>query len=235
MAERIKAFGYVRVSGKGQVGGDGFRRQEAEIQAFAKGNGYEVARVFQEEGVSGTTDEADRPAFQDMVSAILRNGVRTIIVEGLDRLAREYRIQEALLIYLASKDIALIAARTGENVTEAVKADPMRKALVQIQGIFSELEKGLLVKKLRLARERKRAVEGHCEGRKAYTRDTLPEGHREAVAAIKRLRRTNPGQKRRSYETIAQELNRIGMKTLKGQPFTGTNVQNLWNRYKNIV
>lgn len=229
-----KAYGYVRVSGKGQVEGDGFRRQEAEIQAFAQANGYEVVHVYREEGISGTAGEADRPAFQEMVSAILRNGVRTVIVEGLDRLARKYRIQETLLIYLTSKDIALIAARTGEDVTEAVMADPMRKALVQIQGVFAELEKGLLVKKLRVARERMREEKGQCEGRHAYTHETLPEALREALEAIRAMRRTKPGQKRKSFAEIASALNAQGLVTVQGKPFTGYNVQAIWRRHRKL-
>ena len=71
MTAVTKAFGYVRVSGKGQMDGDGFRRQEAEIQAFATAHSYEVAKVYREEGISGTTSEADRPAFQDMRVAFL--------------------------------------------------------------------------------------------------------------------------------------------------------------------
>ena len=127
--------------------------------------------------VSGKKGEADRPAFQEMLSEILKDGVRTVVVEGLDRLAREYRIQETLLIYLASKGIDLISAGTKENVTEAIMADPMRKALVQIQGVFAELEKNLLVKKLRVARERKRKETGKCEGRKSY-QEAMPENCR---------------------------------------------------------
>ena len=71
-------------------------------------------------------------------------------------MAREYRIQEQLLIYLVSKGIDLISANTGENVTQAIQDDPMKKAMVQIQGIFSELDKVLLVRKLRKAREKVR-------------------------------------------------------------------------------
>lgn len=234
MKNTITAYGYTRVSSRGQVEGDGLKRQEVEVRSFAKASGYEVLKVYAEEGVSGTTSEADRPAFQEMVEAILRNGVRTIIVEGLDRLAREYRIQETLLVYLASKGIDLIVARTGENVTEAVMADPMRKALVQIQGVFAELEKGLLVKKLRVARERKRQEEGRCEGRKAYAPDTLPEAHRTALAAIRKLRRVKPGQKRMSYPAIAEELNRLGLVTVKGGKFSGVNVQRVWERYRHL-
>ncbi len=235
MKALIKAFSYARVSGKGQVEGDGFRRQEAEIQAFATAHGYEVAEVYREEGVSGTAGEADRPAFQAMVEAILRNGVRTVIVEGLDRLAREYRIQETLLVYLASKGITLIAARTGENVTEAVMADPMRKALVQIQGVFAELEKGLLVKKLRVARERKREVEGRCEGRKAFTKETLPGAIRKALEEVRRLRKVNPGQRRPSFAEVAQTLNAKGLRTVQGKPFTAANLMRMWREHRQLL
>lgn len=223
----MKAFGYIRVSGKGQIEGDGFRRQEAEIEAYAKAHKIEIVNVYREEGISGTADEAHRPAFQAMVEAILRNGVRTIIVEGLDRLAREYRIQETLLVYLASKGIELIAARTGENVTEAVLADPMRKALVQIQGVFAELEKGLLVKKLRVAREQKRDVTGKCEGRKSVS-----EAAPEVLAEVRRLRRTKPGQKQMSYAKIAERFNTEGRLNLNGKAFTATGIQMMIFRLK---
>lgn len=235
MSAPRKAYGYVRVSSQGQVEGDGFRRQEAEIETYALTHGYEVVHVYREEGVSGATGEADRPAFQAMVEVILRNGVRTIIVEGMDRLAREYRVQETLLVYLVSKGITLIAARTGENVTEAIMGDPMRKALIQVQGMFSELEKGLLVKKLRVAREQIRKDTGRCEGRIAYTSETLPEGSRKALEAIKKLRHSNPGQKVMSFPEVAQALNSMGLVTSRGTLFTGTNVQAIWARYRKMV
>ena len=218
----MKAYAYLRVSGKGQTEGDGFTRQEEDIRRYAKKNRIEIVQVFREEGVSGTKGEADRPAFQEMVSEILRDGVRTVIVEGLDRLAREYRIQETLIVYLASKNIELLSARTEENVTEAVMSDPMRKALVQIQGVFSELEKNLLVRKLRVARERKRKETGKCEGRKSY-QEAMPEVVRE----IKRLRRKKKGMPRMSYTKIADELNRQGYKTMTGKKWTGVLVQSL--------
>lgn len=223
---KLKAFGYVRVSGKGQVGGDGFTRQEETIHAYCQKHGVELVDVYREEGVSGTNGEADRPAFQEMVQAILKNGVRTVIVEGLDRLAREYRVQETLLIYLASKDITLISARTEEDVTASVKEDPMKKALVQIQGVFAELEKSLLVKKLRSARERTRQEKGRCEGRKR-----IEETHPDLMQEIKRLRRKNPKTgKRRSYRVVAETLNQIGWTTPSGKAFTESNLQSLFHR-----
>lgn len=218
----MKAFGYVRVSSKGQVDGDGFQRQEEAIRRYAEKHGIIIERVFQEEGVSGTTGEDDRPAFKEMLAAILKNGIRTVIVESLDRLAREYRIQEQLLIYLASNGITLINASTEENVTDAVQSDPMKKAMVQMQGIFAELDKSLLVRKLRLARERKRQETGKCEGRKTY-KDTMPE----VIELIKRLRRKPKGAKRMAHKDVAEELNRQGFKTRLGKEFTAQIVQNI--------
>lgn len=220
----MKAFGYVRVSSKGQVDGDGFQRQEEAIRQYAEKHSVTLEKVFREEGVSGTKGEEDRPAFKEMLSAILKNGVRTVIVESLDRLAREYHIQEQLLVYLAARDIELINASTEENVTRAVQSDPMKKAMVQMQGIFAELDKSLLVKKLRLARERKRQEAGKCEGRKSYA-----EANPELIREIKRLRRKphGEGSKKLTFKQVAEELNRQGFRTRTGKPFTGHIVQNI--------
>lgn len=215
----MKAYAYLRVSGNSQVEGDGFRRQEEEVRAYCKANGVDLVKVYQEEAVSGTSDEIARPAFQEMITAILKNGVKTIIVEGLDRLARELRVQETLLIYLASKGITLINARTGENVTEAISGDPMRKTLIQIQGVFAGLEKNLLVKKLRTAREAIKEEKGKCEGRKTYD-----EANPELADYIKTLYRKPRNGKRRTLQAIVDQLNSEGKKTLSNKEWTRANL-----------
>lgn len=224
-----KAMAYMRVSGRGQVTGHGFDRQLDKIQAFCQDNGYDLVDVFREQ-VSGTTNEADREQFTAMVRAILSNGVKTIIVESLDRLAREYRIQEQLLVYLAAKDIDLISANTGENVTKAISEDPMKKALIQIQGIFAELDKSLTVKKLRNARERVRQQTGKCEGRKSYV-DSPKTGVKEVVDTIKRMRRKWRGKPKHSFPQIAQHLNDSGITTMDGKAFTSKNVAAILYRH----
>ena len=44
----MKAFAYLRVSGLGQVNGDGFPRQEEAIRGYARKHRIQVVRVFQE-------------------------------------------------------------------------------------------------------------------------------------------------------------------------------------------
>jgi DNA invertase Pin-like site-specific DNA recombinase len=215
------AYAYLRVSGKSQISGDGFPRQEQVIREYADSHGYEIIKVFKEEAVSGTLDETMRPAFQEMVSTILKNGVRTIIIEGMDRLARDLQIQTALITYLASKKISLISARTDQDITEAVMNDPMQKALVQIQGVFSELEKNLLVKKLKRARQSIKAATGKCEGRKSYK-----EKSPETIKLIKSLRRKPRNGRRKTFREIADILNRDNVPTLNGNKWTLQTVRN---------
>ena len=224
-----KVYGYLRVSGQSQIDGHGFDRQLESVRQYAEANGYEVIKVFREEGISGTKGEDHRPAFKEMVSEILRNGVDTIIIESLDRLAREYRIQEQLLIYLVSKGISLISANTGENVTQAIQADPMKKAMVQIQGIFAELDKSLLVKKLRKSREQIRQKKGKCEGRKRYGENDPKE--QEVVKRIKLMRRKRKGGlKGMSLQQIADKLNEEGIKTKTGKRWHRAQVHAVLNR-----
>ena len=56
-----KAFAYLRVSGKGQVNGDGFPRQLKAIREYAKAHDIRIAKIYREEGVSGTKDMENRP------------------------------------------------------------------------------------------------------------------------------------------------------------------------------
>ena len=148
--------------------------------------GIEIVREYVEQGVTGDASWSDRPAFQEMVSAILDNGVRTVIVENLTRLARAYVVQDAILVFLASKEVSLISAYTGEGVTAAFHGDPMKKAIIQMQAVFSALEKNSLVRKLKAARARKRAENGRCEGRKPFGERS---GEKGAIVRMRQLRR----------------------------------------------
>lgn len=227
-----KAFLYLRVSTPGQIDGYGFDRQEEACKDFARKAGYEIAGVFREEGISGTKDETERPAFQEMMTAILANGVKTVLVESMDRLARELRIQETLLIYLASKGVDLISARTGENVTEAIQGDPLRKALIQMQGVFAELEKNQLARRLRKGREKVKQEKGKCEGRKPYG-ETQEERHIiQRIRAMRRRRRNGtPGM---TLQEIADRLNSEGIKTKDGKTWTPVQIFNVVGKAKEV-
>jgi DNA invertase Pin-like site-specific DNA recombinase len=162
-----------------------------------------------------------------MLASILANGVRTILVESLDRLARDVMVQSLLLAKLGQHGVALISCSTGEDVVAAMADDPMRKALVQIQSVFSELEKSRLVGKLRRAREAVKQRDGKCEGQKAFGEKP---GEREIVDLMRSLRRKSRGKRRMSFAKIATELNQRSVPTRTGTQWQTTTVRNILSR-----
>jgi len=224
---REKIFAYLRVSGKHQIGGHGFDRQLKTIKKFCDRSGYRIDRVFKEQ-VSGTKNEVHRPVFNEMVEEILSNSVHIVIVESLDRLAREYRIQETLLIYLASKGVTLIAANTGEDITAAMQEDPMKRALIQIQGVFAELDKRQLSLRLYKGRRKKREEENWKEGPKPYGQHPDHPKEKETLRKIAYMRRrTSKDKSPRTFQSIADQLNKEGIKTRSGREWSASLVCNI--------
>jgi len=209
-----KAFAYLRVSGKGQVDGDGFPRQLKAIKEYAGAHDIKIVRVFQEKGVSGAVEGMDRPTWADMIGTILANGVKIILVESLGRLARDLYIQEYILRDMKQRGITLI------SVTELdLDSDPTRVMFRQILGAVHQYEKNMIVLKLRGARVRQKAKTGHCEGAKAF--GTLP-GEAAVVERMKALRADGIG-----FDRIAAKLNEDGVKPRRGARWHGLTVNKI--------
>ena len=206
----------------------GFERQEAGCRAWAKEHRRQVSAVYQD---AHTGTEADRPEWERMIldigqstnqgqpgegvgstkveaAAPIQPAAAVIVIESLDRLARDVIIQSVLIKRCIDAGVLLFAANTGENVCEAFLSDPTRKALLQIQGVFNQLEKDRLVIKLRKAREAKRQKAGRCEGRKRYGEHQAHAERESAVVdLVRQLRRKPIGGERLSLAAIAAELN----------------------------
>ena len=190
-----KAYAYLRVSGKGQIEGDGFTRQRAAIKTYAAANDCKIVREFREEGVSGTIETMDRAAWAEMMTALHANGVRTIIVEKLDRLARDLMVQEAAIADLRKHGFTLVSVQEPDLMAN----DPTRVLMRQLMGAVAQYDKSQIVAKLRGARMRKRATEGRCEGRKPYG---TYEGEVGIIERMKALRAEGLG-----FDRIAAALN----------------------------
>lgn len=205
-----KAYGYIRVSGKGQIEGDGFDRQIKAINDYAKANGFEIVHIYQEEGVSGTLQ--DRPSLTDMILDLEENGqgIHTVIIERVDRLARDLMVQENILHDMGKHGVSVLSATDGDLLED----DPTRKLVRQVLGAIAEYDKTMLVLKLKVARDRKRK-NGKCEGRKSY-QETSPE----LLEEIKRLRRKPRNGKRLSLQKTVDALNEQGFKSDTGKDIT---------------
>jgi DNA invertase Pin-like site-specific DNA recombinase len=210
-----KAFAYLRVSGKGQVDGDGFPRQLGAIKQYATQHNITIVKVYREEGISGTTEWDNRPAFSDMMAELLSDGTRVVLIERLDRIARELLVQESIISDFKRKRLTLVSV----NEPDLGSNDASRVAFRQLMGVFAQYEKTVLVAKLKAARQRKRLTTGRCEGAKPF--GTLP-GEEPIVDRMRTLRATGL-----PLVKIAHTLNQEGIKPRSGKQWYPTTVQRI--------
>jgi DNA invertase Pin-like site-specific DNA recombinase len=204
----------------GPVDGDGFPRQETAIRSYAKAHGIRIVQLFQEKGVSGTKEMADRPAFVAMMEALHGNGVKLVLVESLSRLARDLMVQESILHDLKRNGFELVSVAEPDLCGD----DASRKCMRQIMGAFHEYEKQMLVVKLRGARLRTKQKTGSCEGRKPY--GSYP-GETETLKRMKELSVSGM-----SATEIAATLRAEGRKTRSGSDWLQPTVSKILNREK---
>jgi len=213
--KREKAVSYLRVSGKGQVDGGGLPRQRATVAKYAKGHGLELVGEYTDEGVSGKRELEDRPGLADLFVRLRSNGVRVVVIERADRLARDLVVSEVILRQFRGLGVRVVSADGGADLTEGDGDNPTAKLIRQVLGAVAEFEKDVLVAKLKAGRIRKRRAnrDGKCEGLKAYGEKP---GEAEVVERIQQLRRKPRGRERLSFAAIADTLNAEGVRTRSG-------------------
>lgn len=242
-----RVFAYLRVSDISQVKGDGFERQMKSIEEYSKANRLHIIQVYREEGISGTLE--GRPALAEMLVSLEQNGhgVKTVIIEKLDRLARDYMIQEFIIRDFQKQGFNIISTMEGADLCGN---DPTRKLIRTIMGGFAEYEKTMIICKLRAARERIKQKTGKCEGRKGYG-DT--EQGRNVYNRIIELRyyglngidgfqknsalkngfKQETKIKKMTYQKIADQLNEEGLLTMDGKQWSLNRVQQTIQYYAN--
>lgn len=207
-----KVFAYLRVSGKGQLEGDGFDRQRAAIQAFCDSKGWVVMRWFEERGVSGTNEMGDRPALTEMVSLMGPATTDSFVVECADRLARDLMVSELILADVRKLNGKVFDAASQLELTTS--GDPTRVLIRQVLGAVSQWDKSMLVKKLKAARDRKSKQLGRrIEGPVPYERKS------SGGEATAHLIVTMHEEQGKTFEQIARALTREGLPTPAGKHF----------------
>jgi DNA invertase Pin-like site-specific DNA recombinase len=217
----IEAYGYIRVSGDDQAKKDGPVRQREAITVFMAANGLKMGGIFSDLGVSGTIEGVSRPGLMDLITTADLQGVKVIVVEKMDRLARDLIVSEMIIRELAKRGIRLFAVDLGFHDQVSADADPSRKLIRQIFAAMAEFEKSSLVLKLRAARERMRRAKGRCEGTLGYGGTNAG---RMTLDLIAKLRTSGS-----SWGSIAALLNQGGVKKSNGSAWAGTDARKAFN------
>jgi DNA invertase Pin-like site-specific DNA recombinase len=197
------------------------------MRRLARRSGLQLTGEYSDVGVSGTTELADRPGLAALLDRIESNGVRVVIVERADRLARDLVVGELILGRFRAVGVRVLDAE-GVELT-AGDGDPTRKLIRQVLGAVAEFDRCVTVLKLRAARDRIRAREGRCEGRRAFGANPA---EKKVLDRILELRRARRGQPRQSFEKIAAQLNLEGASTRTGVAWAPATVYKVVRRHR---
>ena len=141
---RVRALGYVRWSPRPDRGGYTKEMQLAAIERYCLGKDWELARVYEDELLTGKTMEK-RKALAEMLQASRSGEFGAVVCYKVDRLARNLRgllnmIEELgrYGVVFASTDLRYLDPRS-----------PFGKAMLQMIGTFAELEGNLISERTR--------------------------------------------------------------------------------------
>lgn len=163
---------YARVSTAGQTTDN----QVRELTAWAERCGHEVVNVLQDQGISGAKGRDKRPAFDALLKAAVRREVDMIAVWSTDRLGRSMPHLIEVLQTLKATGVGLYIH------TQALDTStPAGRALYQMLGVFSELEREMIVARVNAGIARAR-VQGTRSG-KPIGRAPTPTHVREVARA----------------------------------------------------
>ena len=131
--------------------------QGIELRQFAKQRGYEIVHEYVDHGVSGT--KVRRPALDQLLKDANRHKFDAVLVWSSDRLARSTKHFLQVLDDLNEHGIQFLSQR------EAIDTDgPLGRAIVVIISAIAELERSLIVERVR-AGMRRAKLEGRRIGR----------------------------------------------------------------------
>jgi putative DNA-invertase from lambdoid prophage Rac len=167
-----KIHAYIRVSTDKQVqDGDGLDIQDRQIRGYAMTRGWDIAETIVEDGVSGRTPVADRPA----AGPVFAKKGDVVVAAKLDRLFR--RASDALntVEALQRKGVAVHVTDLGE-LTNGVS-----KLFLTIVAAFAEEERRVIGERTKSAKAHQRKLGRFLGGRAPFGYRAVPvAGERSA-------------------------------------------------------
>ena len=214
----MKVIAYLRVSTERQArDGYGLADQEKQIRAWCRANGCRLARLVTDEGKSGTLEATERPGLLDVLKAVRDGQAEGVIMRDLDRIARTLTVQEAVLAQLWRLGGHAFVVTSPDEVPQDDPDDPMRTAMRQMAGVFAQLERAMLAKRMRNGRAAKAEAGGYAYGGPPYGQradggQLVPDEAEQAVLARMRAMRDEGA----SLRDIADALNAEGIRARRG-------------------
>ena len=137
--------------------------QLLDLKQLASQRGFEVVKACTDHGISGT--RARRPGLDEMLADARRARFEVLLVWSCDRIARSTRHLLEVLDELTRLKIQFVSFREALDTSGA-----LGRAITVIIGAIAELERSLIVERVRAGMRRAR-LEGRHIGRKRLALD----------------------------------------------------------------
>lgn len=227
----MNLIGYRRVSTNGQIDKYGLPAQETDLRAYAKSHGHKIVRIETDGGLTGTLSDTERPALLAALKSVRDGQADGILIPSLNRLARLLTVQEAILAKVWQMGGRVFAADAGE-ITPDDPDDPMRTAMRQMGGVFAQLDRAMLVKRMRNGRAEKARQGGYAGygspafGQRSENTELVTDESESAVAEqIMILHREGM-----SLRQIASALDSEGLVSKRGGTWSAQTVSRVIGR-----
>lgn len=133
-AKKMRVVVYTRVSTKEQVDGYSLDYQEKLCKDFADRQGWQIDRIFQEQGESAKS--ADRTQLQLLLEHCIKNKgkIDIVLVHKVDRMSRQTSDYQAIRALLVRHGIVL------RSVTEPIDSTPIGKFIENVLSSSAQLD-----------------------------------------------------------------------------------------------
>jgi DNA invertase Pin-like site-specific DNA recombinase len=230
----MKVVGYIRVSSESQLDGFGLESQEKAIRSWVRTNHHRLVSIVADAGVSGATEAFDRPGLTSALQDVTQGAVKGIVVARLDRLARSLSVQEATLALVWRTGGEVFSVDHGAIMRDDIN-DPLRTALRQVVGVFAELDRRMVTKRLKDGRDAKAATGKKATGEYPYgyagsgrgrNRDAVQVPHeQETIQMVVQMRNESM-----SYRAIAERLTANGVPPRRAACWSAMSVRSIFLR-----
>ena len=157
----MKAAIYIRVSTEDQAKeGYSLEVQKEYLESFAKREGFEVFKIYQDDGISGYS--LDRPALKELMRDVKLKQFDLVLVYKTDRFSRKLKDMLNVIDELESLGIAFKSATEPFETTTSTG-----KLMFQQLGSCAEFERNRIIERV-VPGMLKGALKGNWQGGKDY-------------------------------------------------------------------
>jgi DNA invertase Pin-like site-specific DNA recombinase len=126
--------------------------QRAELEAIAARAGWQIAAIYQDEGISGAKGRDKRPQFDRMLKDATRRKFDVLMAWSVDRLGRSL---QDLINSMSDWQAAGIDLYLREQCVDTTT--PGGRALFQMMGVFAEFERAMIRQRVKAGVDRAKA------------------------------------------------------------------------------